>query len=173
MNIQNAIETLLIDQPYPTVFDREELNNKLEWAKSDYNVQVSIGTDQDKTKAHFTFNAKTIDVLLTEYEKHLKLGRTQHITNDYRHQVFSQNGYLNATVMMIKSKKEQKAELKELLANVESQYRKEVEKAQADHISKLTSECLQEIEQQKVDDYKAEQQKAREAIAAAFMSNKQ
>ncbi|PSU32159.1 hypothetical protein [Photobacterium phosphoreum] len=171
MNIQNAIETLLIEQPYPATFNQEELNSKLEWAKSDYKIKVAF-TDEDKTKAHFTFNAKTIDVLLTEYEKHLKLGRTQHITDDYRHQVFAQNGYLNATVMMIKSAKEQKAELKELLANVEIEYRLEVEKDQADHITMLTEQCLQDVEQQKLDDYKSEQQKAKEAIAAAFMANK-
>lgn len=171
MNIQNAIETLLVAQPYPVTFDKEVLNSKLEWAKSDYNVQVAF-TDLDKTKAHFTFHAKTTDELLTKYKEHLSKGRDQHFTNDYRHTAFIKNGYLSATVVMLKSAKEQKAELKELLADVESTYRSEVEKAQADHITMLTSQCIQEIEQQKIDDYKAEQEKARAAIAAAFMANK-
>lgn len=171
MNINTAIETLLIAQPYTVTFDKKALEDKLEWAKSDYNTQVAF-TCEDKTKAHFTYFVKTIDELLSTYEKHLKLGRTQEVTDDYRHQAFMKSGYLNVTVMMIKSVKEQKAELKELLENVETTYRKEVEKAQADHITMLTEQCLQEVEQQKIDDYKAEQEKARAAIAAAFMANK-
>lgn len=168
MNIQNAISTLLIAQPYPIEFNQSTLDNELLTAEITYN-SGAYGFVTEELNSVYRLEFKDMPDLITKLTDSIK-NKEMPLLND----CFSAKGFngMYGHLYVKKAKSTQKQQLKELLANVESEYRQKVEKSQADHVTTLTEQCLQEIEQQKLDDYKAEQQKAKEAIAAAFMANK-
>lgn len=168
MNINTAIKTLLVDQPYPVEFNQSTLKNALSKAEITYN-DGAYGWVFEELNSVYRLDFKDMPELITKLTNSIKNKETP-LLND----CFSAVGFngMYGHLYIKKSKSTQKQQLKELLENVENEYRQEVEKAQADHVTKLTEQCLQEVEQQKIDDYKAEQEKARAAIAAAFMANK-
>lgn len=163
---QQAIKTLLTLNPFPTVFDEHELKNRQEWAESDYMTKTSF-TDQDKT-AQFTISANNVFDLLEKLKSNYEAGRT-HATNN--HFINVKNGYLNCSIILVKTQEEQSKELMEVKAQAEADYRAEVDKAQADHIASLTRKAVAQAQEKQIDDMKRKQQEAQDALAQAYLAS--
>lgn len=163
---QQAINALLALNPYPVVFSESELKSRIELAQEYYHVRISF-TDQEFT-AKYKVSASNVFDLLERVEAQYKQGRT-HAIHD--HFISTNANILNASLVFVKTESEQETDLEKLAQKVEAEYRSEIDKAQREHVQKLTDEALADIQAQQAKELAEKQQAARQALADAFLNS--
>lgn len=163
MNVQQkAIETLLIANPFPQVFNQEELDNKILWGTETYKEKVA-DTDLDNTAFSYKLNFDCDYQMLKNLKAAYKSGQTHAISGHSTNNIFGH-------IVMIKSKKQQSEDLKNLTESITAAYKQEVEQSQRLHLKSLTDAAQEQAEARITEQRQAQQLAASEALIASYMS---
>lgn len=164
MNVQQkAIETLLITNPFPMTFDEKELNNRIEWATESYKVKVAY-TILDNTAYSYKLNYDCTFDMLEKLKAAYKSNQTHEVSGHY------QSKAPHGHIVMIKSKKQQAEDLKNLAESVTAAYKLEVEQSQRQHLKSITDKAQREAEARIQAQRQKEQDEANELMIQSFMT---
>lgn len=164
MNVQQkAIETLLIANPFPQVFNQAELNNRIEWATESYKVKTSF-TAEDHTAYSYKMNYDCTFTMLEKLKAAYKSNQTHEVSGHYQSQ--QSHGH----IVMVKSKKQQVEDLKNLTESVTAAYKQEIEQSQRQHLKTLTDKAQAQAEARIQAQRQEEQDAANEALISAYMT---
>lgn len=162
---QQAIETLLSVNPFPQIFNQEELNKRIEWATESYKVNVAYTVD-DNTAYSYKMNYDSTFTMLENLKAAYKAGQTHAVTGHYQSQ--QSHGH----IVMIKSKKQQAEDLKNFTQDTTTAYKIEVEQSQRLHLKTMTDKAQAQAEARIAAKRQEEQDAANEALISAYMTNK-
>ncbi|MCD9504869.1 hypothetical protein GLP37_22180 [Photobacterium phosphoreum] len=163
MNVQQkAIETLLIANPFPVTFDEKELDNRILWATETYKVKIA-DTILDNTAFSYKLNHDCDFDMLEKLKAAYKCGQTHAVSG---HSTSNIHGH----IVMIKSKKQQAEDLKNLTESVTTAYKTEIEQSQRQHLKTLTDKAQREAEARIQAKRQEEQDAANEALISAYMT---
>lgn len=163
MNVQQkAIETLLIANPFPQTFNEKELNNKISWATETYKEKVA-DTVLDNTAFSYKLNFDCDFDMLEKLKAAYKSGQTHATTGHSTKNIYGH-------IVMIKSKKQQSEDLKNLAESVTTAYKQEVEQSQRSHLKTLTDKAQEQAEARITAQRQSQQLAASEALIQEYMS---
>lgn len=164
MNVQQkAISTLLIANPFPMTFNEKELNNKISWAVETYKVKVA-DTVLDNTAYSYKMNYDCTFTMLEKLKAAYKTGQTHEVSGHY------QSKAPHGHIVMVKSKKQQVEDLKNLTESVTAAYKQEIEQSQRQHLKTLTDKAQAQAEARIQAQRQEEQDAANEALISAYMT---
>ncbi|HIF9261085.1 TPA: hypothetical protein ACX6Q5_000322 [Photobacterium damselae] len=160
--MKEAIETLLIANPYPVTFSEIELTNRVEWATERYKENTAY-TVEDNTAALYRLNYDCTFDLLNKLKAAYKAGQTHAERGHY--QSPQSHGY----VVMAKSKKQQQEDLKNLVQDITAKYQTEVEQSQHAHLTSLLKSVEEEAAEREKAKREEQQHAARESLISSLL----
>ena len=164
-NQKQVIETLLIANPFPLTFSEKELNKRIELVTESYKVKISF-TSEDNTAHSYKLNYNCTFTMLETLKAAYKAGQTHATTGHFQSQ--QSHGH----VVMIKSKKQQQEDLRNLTETTTAAYKTEVEQSQRSHLKSLTDSAQEQAEVRILAKRQAEQDAASEALIQSYMEDK-